>query len=159
MNRFGLEFHHFGLAVRNPRLPFLYLAALGYREGTTCFDPHQRVNLAMRHHESQPDVEVIWPGDGPSPIDKMLTQRQSIIYHLCYTSRCVADSIAVIEAAGLEVAPISVPTPAPLFGGLEVSFYSIDEFGIIEIIQLAASHDARPPNSRDEDRLHVLERR
>jgi hypothetical protein len=72
MNQFGLAFHHFGLAVRNPAASFLYLQALGYREGRTCFDPHQRVNLSMRHHAEMPDVEVIWPGNLPSPIDKML---------------------------------------------------------------------------------------
>ena len=135
MNEFGLEFHHFGLAVHDPAQAFVYLAAMGYREGTACFDPHQCVNLAMRHHDTMPDVEVIWPGAGPSPIDKILKQRDSIIYHLCYTSSSVADSVAAIEAAGLELLPISEPAAAPLFGGLEVSFYSIAGFGIIEIIQ------------------------
>jgi hypothetical protein len=135
LNRFGLEFHHFGLAVRDPAQSFRYLAALGYSEGATCFDAHQRVNLAMRHHDAMPDVEIIWPGDEPSPIDRMLENRDSIIYHLCYISSDVAGSIAAIEAAGLDVLPISDPAPAPVFGGLEVSFYSILQFGIIEIIQ------------------------
>jgi hypothetical protein len=135
MNQFGLEFHHFGLAVRDPAQSFTYLAALGYREGSTCFDAHQRVNLAMRHHDAMPDVEIIWPGSEPSPVDKMLKHSDTVIYHLCYTSHDVEGSIAAIEAAGLEVFPISDPAPAPLFGGLEVSFYSILEFGIIEIIQ------------------------
>jgi hypothetical protein len=134
MNQFALEFHHFGLAVRDPGYAFVYLAALGYRAGSTCFDPHQRVNLAMRHHDTQPDVEVIWPGEGPSPLDKLLKQRDSLIYHLCYTSQDVAASLAAIEAAGLELLPISEPAPAPLFGGREVSFYSIGGFGMIEII-------------------------
>jgi len=46
----------------------------------------------------------------------------------------VAASLAAIEAAGLELLPISEPAPAPLFGGREVSFYSIGGFGMIEII-------------------------
>ena len=138
MNQFGLEFHHFGLAVRTPTQSFVYLAALGYREGSSCFDAHQRVNLAMRHHDSMPDVEVIWPGNEPSPLDKMLRHSDSIIYHLCYISRNAQASIAAIEAAGLDLLPISDPAPAPLFGGLGVSFYSILGFGIIEIIQAAA---------------------
>jgi Glyoxalase/Bleomycin resistance protein/Dioxygenase superfamily len=135
MNEFGLAFHHFGLAVRDPKKSFLYLAALGYRDGAACFDPHQRVNLAMRHHDSMPDVEVIWPGSEPSPIDKMLKQRSGIVYHLCYTSADVAGSVAALEAAGVSVRQISVPVPAPLFEGLDVSFYSVPDFGIIEIIQ------------------------
>jgi hypothetical protein len=50
MNRFGLEFHHFGLAVRDPAQSFTYLAGLGYREGAACFDAQQRVNLAMHQY-------------------------------------------------------------------------------------------------------------
>ena len=38
------------------------------------------------------------------------------------------------KLAGLEVMPIGVPKPAVLFGGLAVSFYSVDELGIIELI-------------------------
>jgi hypothetical protein len=48
MNQFGLEFHRFGLAVRAPVPSFICVAALGYREGSSCFDAHQRVNLVMR---------------------------------------------------------------------------------------------------------------
>ena len=52
-----------------PDAAFRFLAGLGYTEGAQAFDPLQKVNLAMRHHAAMPDVEVIWPGDGPSPID------------------------------------------------------------------------------------------
>src|ERR1700749_2948953 len=91
----GLEFHHFGLAVASPEEAFLYLASLGYTAGNLAFDPLQRVNLAMRHHISRPDFEVIWPGDGPSPIDKLVKQTGSMIYHLCYTS---SDANAALNA-------------------------------------------------------------
>ncbi|MGA2552773.1 MAG: VOC family protein [Burkholderiaceae bacterium] len=136
MNGFGLAFHHFGLAVREPDRGFRFLKALGYQAGETCFDPGQRVNLAMLHHDAMPDVEVIWPGEGPSPIDQLLKRNDSLIYHLCYTSSDVDASLIAIEAAGLEYLPISEPVPAPLFGGLKVSFYSISGFGVIEIIHL-----------------------
>lgn len=134
MNAYGLEFHHFGLAVRSPEAAFQYLQDLGYRAGSSCFDPLQQVNLAMRHHEQMPDVEVIWPGDEPSPIDSLLKRGDSMIYHLCYTSHDVAGSVAALEAAGLEVLPLGLAKPALLFGGIEVSFYAITGVGIIEII-------------------------
>jgi hypothetical protein len=134
MNAYGLEFHHFGLAVRSPDAAFRYLSDLGYRVGSTCYDPLQKVNLAMRHHDRMPDVEVIWPGAEPSPIDRMLKQRDSMIYHLCYTSENVDGSLAALDRAGLEVLPLGMAQPALLFGGLEVSFYSITGVGIIEII-------------------------
>jgi hypothetical protein len=134
MKEFGLTFDHFGLAVREPEAAFRYLAGLGYREGATCYDPHQCVNLAMRHHEQMPDVEVIWPGEVPSPIDKILKRTDSMVYHLCYRSSDPAASIADIEASGIDVLPITEPAGAPLFDGLEVSFYSVSGFGVIEII-------------------------
>jgi hypothetical protein len=134
MNSYGLEFHHFGLAVRSPEAAFRYLGDLGYRAGSSCYDPLQKVNLAMRHHDRMPDVEVIWPGEEPSPIDRMLKKSDSMIYHLCYTSENVAASLSALESAGLEVLPLGVAQPALLFGGIEVSFYSVTGVGIIEII-------------------------
>jgi hypothetical protein len=134
MNSYGLEFHHFGLAVRSPEAAFRYLGDLGYRAGSSCYDPLQKVNLAMRHHDQMPDVEVIWPGQEPSPIDRMLKNNDSMIYHLCYTSKDVAASLSALELAGLEVLPLSMAQPALLFDDLEVSFYSITGVGIIEII-------------------------
>lgn len=134
MNSYGLEFHHFGLAVRSPEAAFRYLSDLGYHAGSSCYDPLQKVNLAMRHHDRMPDVEVIWPGQEPSPIDGMLKQRDSMFYHLCYTAQNVEGSLAALELAGLEVLPLGIAQPALLFDGLEVSFYSITGVGIIEII-------------------------
>lgn len=134
MNRYGLEFHHFGLAVRSPEAAFRYLEDLGYGPGSTCYDPLQKVNLAMRHHDRMPDVEVIWPGTEASPIDRMLKRNDSMIYHLCYTSADVERSVAALEEAGLEILPLGLAQPALLFDDMEVSFYSITGVGIIEII-------------------------
>jgi hypothetical protein len=131
----GLTFHHFGLAVGAPDEAFLYLATLGYREGNQVFDPRQRVNLAMRHHPSMPDVEVIWPGEEPSPIDKLIKRMGTLIYHLCYACPDPDAAIAAIEAAGLDTVLVSAPTPAVLFGGREVSFYTVSGFGLIEILR------------------------
>src|SRR5260370_33329349 len=98
----GMAFHHFGLAVSAPEEAFLYLASLGYSEGNSVFDPLQRVNLAMRHHALMPDVEVIWPGDGPSPIDNLVKRTGSMIYHLYYTCPHPAAVLSRLEAVGLE---------------------------------------------------------
>ena len=134
MNRYGLEFHHFGLAVRSPEAAFRYLEDLGYEAGSACYDPLQKVNLAMRHHDRMPDVEVIWPGTEASPIDRMLKRSDSMIYHLCYTSADVERSVAALEEAGLEVLPLGMAQPALLFDAMEVSFYSVTGVGVIEII-------------------------
>ncbi len=130
----GLRFHHFGLAVAEAEPAFRTLAALGYTAGAMVFDPLQRVNLAMRHHAAMPDVEVIWPGEGPSPIDKMIRKSGSMIYHLCYEAPDPEAAIAALDALGLDIMQVSPPKPALLFGGREVSFYSVSGFGLIELL-------------------------
>lgn len=136
MNEFGMHFHHLGLAVRRPEAAFHYLKSLGYSDGAAFFDPLQQVNLAMRYHAVMPAVEVIWPGDGPSPIDSMIKRGSgAMIYHLCYMSNDVEATVNAIDAAGLEIMPLGSAKPAVLFGGLEVSFYSITNVGIVELIQ------------------------
>jgi len=134
----SLKFHHFGLAVPAPQAAFRYLEALGYTEGNQVFDPGQKVNLAMRHHPVMPDVEVVWPGEEPSPIDKMIKRNGSMIYHVCYEVADPDATVALIEAAGLEVVLVSPPKPAPLFGGREVSFHSVEDFGLIELLRSTA---------------------
>ncbi|GAC1337927.1 MAG: hypothetical protein NVSMB18_03550 [Acetobacteraceae bacterium] len=133
MAAFGLRFHHLGLAVPSPEQAFRFLEALGYLAGAETFDPLQNVNLAMRHHGTMPDVEVIWPGEGPSPIDQMV-RRGNMIYHMCFITADPAASIAAMEADGLRVFSLGEPKPAKLFGGVPVSFHRIDQVGLIEFI-------------------------
>jgi hypothetical protein len=133
-NRSGLKFHHFGLAVRNPRDAFVYLEALGYAISSTVYDPLQSVNLALCSHHEMPDVEVVWPGEEPSPIETMIKRRSGLIYHLCYVAEDPEQAVAAIERAGLNVVSASVPKAAVLFGGREVSFFFIENVGLIEII-------------------------
>ena len=138
----NLAFHHLGLAVVSPGEAFRYLALLGYRIGNSAYDPLQRVNLAMRHHAIMPDVEVIWPGEEPSPIDKLIKKTGSMIYHLCYTCSDVEGALAAFSVAGIDIVTISPPTPAVLFGGEKVSFHHVSGFGLIEIL-----HTGQQPGS------------
>ena len=53
-----LHFHHIGLAVADPDVTFRFLALQGYTEGNMVYDPLQRVNLAMRHHQIMPQLDA-----------------------------------------------------------------------------------------------------
>ncbi len=140
LEAFGLEFHHFGLAVRSADPAFAFLNALGYQQGQTVFDPLQGVNLAMCSHHTMPDVEVIWSAGKPSPIDTLLKRNENLLYHLCYTTPDAAASIAQMRAAGFAIMPTTEARAAILFGGTEVSFYYVDGFGLIELIHGQPSH-------------------
>jgi hypothetical protein len=133
----GLKFHHLGLAVKNPDEVFTYLTALGYTKGVGVFDPLQQAHVMMWNHDVMPAVEVIWPGDGPSPIDKIIKKGSGHIYHQCYTTFNAEASLAALREAGLDVLPFVGAKPAVLFGGVDVSFYAIDNVGIIELIHTA----------------------
>ena len=133
MTGYGFRFHHFGLAVPAPDQAFRFLETLGYVAGAQTFDPLQSVNLAMRHHAHMPDVEVIWPGDGASPIDQMI-KRGNMIYHMCFETDDASASVAAMEADGLRVFSLGQPKPARLFGGVAVSFHRVDGVGLIELI-------------------------
>ncbi len=134
-NRFGLNFHHFGLAVRNPDDALHYLQSLGYVVSSTVQDPLQKVNLALCFHPNMPRVEVVWPGADPSPIDKMIQRHSGLVYHLCYTADSPERAVTAIEQAGLNIVPASITVEAVLFGGREVSFFFVENVGLIEIIR------------------------
>jgi hypothetical protein len=138
-NRWGLAFHHLGLAAKDPDAATRFLTGLGYRVGPMVFDPLQNVNAAMCVHDQMPDVEVISPATGEGPLDKLLSaQKTGLVYHICYTSADLDRSLDALEGdAQLSVYSISPPKTAVLFGGKRVSFYLVEGIGLIEIIDEA----------------------
>jgi hypothetical protein len=133
---FGLTFHHLGVAVRTPKSAQTFLSGLGYSLGPSVHDPLQNVVLQMAEKPNSPAVEIISLGDGPGPIDRLVERHvNGITYHSCYVTENLSTSLAEIEATGLRAVCVSKPTPAVLFGGRPVSFYSIPGFGLIEIIE------------------------
>jgi methylmalonyl-CoA/ethylmalonyl-CoA epimerase len=135
-NKWGLVFHHLGLAAKDPNVTAQFLSGLGYRIGPTIFDPLQNVHLAMCAHDHMPDVEIISPAEGPGPLDKLLsTHRHGLVYHMCYTSADLDRSLDALESdEHFSVRSISPPTEAVLFDGKRVSFYLVEGVGLIEII-------------------------
>ena len=131
-----LQFHHFGLAVRRPDEARKFVASLGYALGESVFDPAQNVHLQLGTHASQPAVEIVWPGGGTGPVDKLAQRHTSgIVYHLCYVTDNLRAVLEGWEAAGLKPICISPPKPAPLFGGQPVSFYNVVGMGLVEILE------------------------
>jgi methylmalonyl-CoA/ethylmalonyl-CoA epimerase len=109
---------------------------LGYEFGEPVFDPAQNVNLQLCTHASHPAVEIIWPGDTASPVDKLANRYSSgVIYHVCYETDDLKAALAELEAAGLQPLCIWPATPAPLFGGRPVSSYNILGMGLVEILE------------------------
>jgi hypothetical protein len=136
MNEFGLTFHHLGLAVRKPDDARRMLRGLGYRLDETVFDAEQNVNAIMCTHDTMPAVEIIYPGVGKGPVDGLVARHANgIVYHLCYATANLGDTLARISKTKLRLLCVSPPKPAVLFGGRPVSFYAASGMGLLEIIE------------------------
>ena len=136
MNKYGLTFHHLGLAVKTPGAAVSFLEGLGYAAGEAVFDPLQNVHLLMCDHPAMPSIEVIYRAKGEGPLDKLLArQKDGLVYHMCYTATSLQASLQALEAdKSAELFCISPPKAAVLFGGKPVSFYLVAGVGLIEII-------------------------
>ncbi len=135
MNKHGLSFHHFGLAVKQVDRALKFLTGLGYEIGEPVRDDLQNVNLILCTSQTMPGVEIIWPTETTGPVSDILKFSDEMIYHSCYESSDVEASIAAIKAEGNSVVCVAPSQPAPLFGGRKVSFYYIRGFGMIEILE------------------------
>lgn len=133
----GLTFNHLGLAVRNPRRAERMLESMGYHLRDTCHDPRQRVNARLATHEAMPDVEILWPADGGSPIDRILDRVDSGIYHTCYDTPSIAATLASFDTAGVRHLVVSEPTPGVMFDDRPIAFVQVVGFGLIELIETA----------------------
>jgi hypothetical protein len=131
---FGLKFHHLGLAVKYPQKATAFLRDLGYEIGDEVYDELQNVNLMMCCSATMPDIEVIYPSTTAGPLDALLRDHSEIIYHLCYCTVDLRNTLKLIRE-NHRVITISSPKPAILFQGLEVSFYKVQGFGVIEVIE------------------------
>jgi methylmalonyl-CoA/ethylmalonyl-CoA epimerase len=136
-NKYGLSFHHLGLAAAKPEPARVFLQGLGYKVGKLVFDPLQDVNLQICEHPTMPLVEIVCPGQGDGRLNALLARhREGLVYHVCYRTADLGASLRAIEAQpGLKVLCVSPPQPAVLFNGDPVSFYVVAGVGMIEVIE------------------------
>jgi catechol 2,3-dioxygenase-like lactoylglutathione lyase family enzyme len=132
-----LRFHHLGLAVKRPEAARTFLEGLGYALEAPVWDPRQRVNVQMARHGAMPAVELVYPGDGASPIDALLQRVDSGVYHTCYETPDLDAAQAALEARGLRVFPVGEPEPAVLFGGRRVAFLRVHGVGVVELLEVS----------------------
>ncbi len=132
-----LRFHHLGVATTHPTRAAEMLTTLGYSLDEAVWDPAQAVFVRLAHHDAMPTVEIVSPGDGPSPIDRLLDKAGAGPYHTCYEVDDLGAAAEGMRDAGHRVFPVSEPTPAVLFGGRRVWFLRVHGFGLIELLESA----------------------
>jgi methylmalonyl-CoA/ethylmalonyl-CoA epimerase len=146
VNALGLRFHHLGLAVRRPSDAIRFLTGLGYDIPEPVFDPEQNVNLILcRHTGAAPDVEIIYPAAGKTPIEPYLGLRpDGLIYHMCYMADDLDAAAVALERSGVRAVCVAPPVPAILFGGHRVAFYNIVGVGLCEIVESPRTGSSSP---------------
>ena len=132
----GLTFHHLGLAVRDDGPALTTLGALGYTPGERVFDPLQNVHVRLCTAPDRPTVEIVQPGpDGRSPVDGVISRFNEMIYHTCYETEDLEQTLAGLRGLSLRVLTLAARQPAVLFGGRHVSFHRVQGFGILELLE------------------------
>ena len=135
-DKYGLTFHHLGLAVRNADTAEAFLSNLGYRVGPTLYDPIQNVHVSLCEHADMPSIEIICPGPGTSPIDRYLQKyKDGLVYHICFAARDLTASILELKAdPQIKAIFWAEPQEAILFGGRKIAFGIINGVGLIELL-------------------------
>jgi methylmalonyl-CoA/ethylmalonyl-CoA epimerase len=133
--RYGLSFHHLGLASRREQDSVKFLEGLGYAIGKRIKDPLQNVWLRLCSCDAMPDVEIVIPTENAGPLDSILNNAETDLYHHCYETGDLELSLQAMKDHGIRVICVSPPMPAVLFGGRMVSFYSVRGFGLIELLE------------------------
>jgi methylmalonyl-CoA/ethylmalonyl-CoA epimerase len=127
-----LKFHHIGLACRDMAKDRRDHELLGYRaEGEGFADPVQRIRGMFMTLGSM-RVELLEPLDDASPLTSYV-KRGIKIYHQCFESADLAQSIEALEAHGARL--VSAPTPAVAFENRRIAFLILPSQMLIELIE------------------------
>lgn len=141
MKDLGLRFHHVGLATAKPRRASSMLISLGYALGEATWDPQQLVWVQMAEHERMPSVELVYPGDEPSPIDGILDRAADGPYHLCFAVADIEATVDRLKDEGHRLLVMGEPCGAALFEGRRILFLRIHGFGLIELVEEPSAAD------------------
>ncbi|MEN6461509.1 MAG: VOC family protein [Syntrophomonas sp.] len=140
MNKYGLIFHHLGLATQRFKDAQIFLMGMGYKINQVVYDPLQKVNLCLCENENMPTIEIIFSFEETSPIHNIISTKKEMIYHTCYETDDLNTSISLIKSDKNRIITVSGPTKAILFDNRLVSFHYIKGFGLIEILQREVSN-------------------
>ena len=129
-----IKFHHFGLAVREFSKTVNFYKNLGYKCIGPIIDQTQNVELILCTSNLHPAVELIKPINDNSPIINILNKHNEMIYHVCYEVDNIENDKNILFANCREIC-VSKPKPAILFDNRLVSFYYVNDVGLIELLQ------------------------
>src|SRR5690242_21751447 len=90
--------HHYGFATSNIEKSEKTFALLNYKRlGEIVFDPVQKVKILFLQNDKDPLLELIEPVDSEAPVYKILSKNGSTLYHSCYETDDIQESIEILK--------------------------------------------------------------
>ena len=130
----SINFHHYGLALKEFNNAIKFHTNLGYHCTEKIYDSLQNVELVLCTSNYFPTVELVKPSNSNSPINNYLKKNNEMIYHVCYEINDSEEDLRIIFGKNRAIC-VSTPKPAILFDNRLVSFYYINDVGLIELLQ------------------------
>lgn len=103
MKELELSLHHIGIATENIGKTAELLKAFGYiYDGGAEEDLLQGVYVAFLKHPKAPLVELIGEGsaEGKSPVGEILKKNGTTVYHLCFETENIDETVAELRKQG-----------------------------------------------------------
>ena len=136
----AIRFDHIGYAVKSIQdyldeffVPLFDPVSIG----PIVTDPQQGVRIAFVTLAGGERIELIEPVDDSSPVSAYLTDRRGGLYHVCYSTDSLEESIAEFRRHRCML--FSGPTPAVAFDGRRIAFLFTPQRDIIELVEAAGS--------------------
>ncbi len=132
--RLKLKLHHTAYATRSTdnsieALKHIYPKIKIYRE----LDQSQNVYCSYLYNEIEPYmIELVEPAGKPSPVDSLLKERESALYHICYRVNDFLKGVELFKKEGYFVITKSF---RPMYEKSLISCYLFNiNSGIVEIV-------------------------
>lgn len=126
-----MRFHHIGIAAWDMGAALSYVRTLfPVREvSETVYDEKQNASLSMVTLEDGSLLELV-----TGPVVEGRVKKRQFLYHTCYETPCLEDTIREFEAQGAMV--VSEPKEAVLFSMRRVAFL-MTNLGLMELLEQA----------------------
>lgn len=103
-------------------------------DGNIFEDPYQKVKVAfLTIRRGDPQVELIEPNGGDSPVLRFLEERGGGLHHLCYEVNRLDDELAAMKSRGVLI--VRRPKPAVAFAQRRIAWVLTAEKLLLELLE------------------------
>lgn len=127
---------HIAIAVRDIGKAKKYYEAQGFYCGENVYDPIQDASLMICTRDGCDNIELVAPYDQYSPVNRMLEDCDSNLYHLCYRVKNAETFLSELSLKNINYEIIKEAEEAVLFNNQKVTFINVSNFGLVELLEM-----------------------